>query len=872
MAVKWEIRCTPPGGAAATRFVKDWGVVSLALEYGTQEADKLTASISQSFDDAEVFPFGASVDLLRDGVRVFAGRIVRAPRAGENAGESITYEAEGPWWWLDQYTFEQLWRLPNGYDPTGGLLLVESPLTRVLLGKDIENAKMSAGAVIREVFAFLEAKVSAPVVLGDVELDALQIPAEEARDVTCGEVIRRVLRWSPDVSTVWDLATPVPTVHFRKRASTAAVNFAAGDVEGIPSLTPRYDLRPSCVVIRYERLNVFNNGTSTETLPEVLTRKWPAAGSVYAPDALRMNVQLEGSSKTQLVQRVVTASIDVQSLDWWKKKIPALKDALLLGTTLDVATATVVTAESEDPDPTVPAGTVYGNELLDGAITPWSGKKMAPAVASVVAKVKVRDPDTGEVTERRELHKVNLRSTNAGTGSYTTVTDSREAEPIPEGLAQRYFEALSVLQYDGEIRLHDAEWDGRILIGAPLNLTGFARLEWATMRAGVYRQSVNVLSGTVTLSVGPAKHLGVDDWIQLSRPQRGKAFETGKIGTQRATGRVSGDKPTELGRNHPRTDTTSTTLTAPAAKLDWTVTPMSPTEFKVRTGHVNGVASNTDPQFTASVKTWVYAEVTFAGPSGPEILQPGYGVVINTTTDEASLKKQSDRVRRILIAIVTPGTAPANCTAEQFLQGGIYISRPLEIDEFEVRSIGAGDGLGWQSEAGRVIATYNETDSHVEYQLNADTGGLPGDGVVRIGVRVNVLYDYEFDESVGDVDVVRLSGTLINAERISGLPSDPMWSNYQTGPEFDLKITTVDTSDGTTSPPTTDVTEPSGGETVVFAPAPWDSLGTFGRMVFPLAEITTAGGVITSIRRMHVGTIEINARPLVRFAQTQTAG
>ena len=56
--------------------------------------------------------------------------------------------------------------------------------------------------------------------------------------------------------------------------------------------------------------------------------------------------------------------------------------------------------------------------------------------------------------------------TNAETQTYSRLTSETEAEPVPAGLAQALYDAVSVLQYDGVLELTEEECSGAAAPGA----------------------------------------------------------------------------------------------------------------------------------------------------------------------------------------------------------------------------------------------------------------------------------------------------------------------------------------------------------------------------------------------------------------------
>jgi len=115
-----------------------------------------------------------------------------------------------------------------------------------------------------------------------------------------------------------------------------------------------------------------------------------------------------------------------------------------------------------------------------------------------------------------------VMGTNAETQTYSRLTSATAAEPVPEGLAQALYNAVSVLQYDGALELTEQECSGAAVPGLLLNLTG-GRAEWASMAAQIQRVEEQLDLGQTKITVGPAKHLGhaeLTAWLRANRNRR----------------------------------------------------------------------------------------------------------------------------------------------------------------------------------------------------------------------------------------------------------------------------------------------------------------------------------------------------------------
>lgn len=217
-----------------------------------------------AFDAAPRFPVGAAVSIQRGGVPWFVGRVTGTPGTGEGGAEEIGYQLSGPWWYLEQLVYQQEWTLQGGQKT--GLL------GRLILGQAADGSRRDSGQIVTDVLQYA-IDAGAPFQIGVVEPHAI-LPLEEVRDVTCAQVIRRVLRWHPDCVAWFDHGTaPMPTFYCRQRANLPAVTFTVGQapLAAVRGVTARADLLTPAVVLHYE--------TSTDGEIDVLTDAAPAGAT-----------------------------------------------------------------------------------------------------------------------------------------------------------------------------------------------------------------------------------------------------------------------------------------------------------------------------------------------------------------------------------------------------------------------------------------------------------------------------------------------------------------------------------------------------------------------------------------------------------------
>ena len=533
------------------KSVGDWGLSEVTRERINQAPDIVTFRAAGQPSDADpIFAYGSTVKLFRDGTPWFYGRVVQVPGRAAAKLEEQTYRVAGPWWYLENLVFQQTWQTTNGANST----LISTNKSRLILNQKSDGTKLATGAAILEVLDYATAR-GVPITVGTVTPSATA-PYAEALDRSCAEVIRNLLRWTPDAMATFDyMTTPYPTLSILRRADAATVTLPAygAPISGL-DLTPRHDLQVPAVVLKFEQTNDIDNDTFTSLI--VQSAPTTATGDEFG--AMVMTLDLSGARATYQKQPVTTAVIPQSDasagvIDWWKAKFPWLAD--FDDGDLSVVSGThVVTIENPDDYPGVTLADVP-NELLEGSVSAWMSLNAAPL--RVTATIQYTGATTEEssavwgATNQRVLY-TRLTGTNAETQTYSRLTSETEAEPVPDGLAQALFDATGVLQYDGVIELTEVECTGAGAPGMLLNLSG-GRTEWAAMAAQIQRVEEKIDLGQTKITVGPAKHLKQSDLTEWLRANRSRQISYRL--SERTTGSGSGNAAKVQGGEHtPRSD------------------------------------------------------------------------------------------------------------------------------------------------------------------------------------------------------------------------------------------------------------------------------------------------------------------------------
>jgi len=476
----WKINIQP-----VSEFARD-----LQLSLVNQAPDRLTFNADgQLFDSAALFNYGDSLSLYKGTDRWFAGVVLSGPRYGSPSMESHDYQVAGLWWYLEQLVFEQEWRAGPGTLNKG----------HVLLGRDIDNDTISVGAVIKEVLDHAIA-AGAPFAYVQADLDALTAvpPTDEQTDLACSEAVSKMLRWIPDIATWFDYAPATPVLRFTRRAAASAVqyNCTAGKPAEQIEISRRDDLVQSGVIINYESLN-------EDMLPSLDIDVYPE-GTTPGLDTASFTINIPGGNVTTQELEVEVEVLPVATLI--QRLVPHVAGAVLLS-----------------------AGEV--TVLKSGSLPSWTGASTWETEVSATAEY------TDEIGDHvKEKVSAVVVETSAETKTYSRIVSFTPGDPIPIGLAQALYEAISQIHFQGRFNTLESECTGGVRPGMVLNLTG-GLAEWATMRAAVQQVAFDLDAGRTSITFGPPEHLSPQDHIALLNANRRRI--THYSGDSRATGLAS---------------------------------------------------------------------------------------------------------------------------------------------------------------------------------------------------------------------------------------------------------------------------------------------------------------------------------------------
>lgn len=506
-----------------------WGISNLKRHRINQGIDKVSFTHNGApLEHKPIFDPETPIQIFKDRTPWFYGIITKIPGYATAFKEDHKYEVAGPWWYLENLVYQQSWNEIIPSDDSEHLRTIDT--SRVILGQNNQGSPIDNGTQINNILQYA-INQHAPISIGKITTN-VTFPYDETKDISCAEAIQRLLRWSPDAVVWFDYSTqPYPTLHINRRSDLNEANLSLIQNSCIKSLqiTPRHDLQSKAVVIKYEKTHHSNGlswmSTEIDSFPE------SATGKEFK--ALVLTVELDGSRSQKIKQDLKTQSILLDSPLWWQKHLPPLHNIPL----------SKIKIKSPSRSGTLPS------ELISGSVSPWMGRDVEEDI--IRAKLSY-ETDSEHVIDREVA--IRLNTTNASTRVYEQILSSESSEPTPSGLAKKLFDAISILQFDGEIILESKEINSSSLMGSVLNIHN-GNKSWESMRATIQSVKEDIDLGRTTISFGPTKHLGPDDLVELLRINRKRQA------TRNAARRISG-KPSKSNTlhqpTHSRIENTST--------------------------------------------------------------------------------------------------------------------------------------------------------------------------------------------------------------------------------------------------------------------------------------------------------------------------
>lgn len=254
------------------------GIVAASLYRSQQAASELTlefADTAAALDADELYAWETQLNLVRDGIVHYQGRVAVTPSVADGSAESRSITLRDVWWDLERTLYLQAWTSQSATGQTS----VQTG--RALFGYDPgTRARSTTTAALQTVLDYA-VSLGITVTLDATRLAGGLMPPVRAHNATCADILRQIMHWEGDavLVTQCDESTGAPTLRGLTRDQGGAVTIAATACQSL-DIAARPDLVPDSVHVIYE---------TTARTPEIVDgalqapRTFVAATDVYPP-------------------------------------------------------------------------------------------------------------------------------------------------------------------------------------------------------------------------------------------------------------------------------------------------------------------------------------------------------------------------------------------------------------------------------------------------------------------------------------------------------------------------------------------------------------------------------------------------------------
>jgi hypothetical protein len=483
------------------------------------ENDRAAHTLEFTLDETAAEPYryavGDLIALRRDGVIEFIGNV----RKRSKRNNTHAFTAENVWWFFENIAFEVDWDfVATAYTASHVTLCRDGAGTEHPVGWQIQKAVERAAAQ------------GAPVNFNLPDLDLLNIipPIDEAYDLTCAEVINKMLRWYPNTSVAFDYpANPAGTVliRFLRDDSAEPITLPLEEV-GQFSMDESDELIKGVKVV-YEVTSAIINGETTDIIED-------RAGAQSGPGVMIITKDVhDGSYVTTTVTPgtpgytiTETTNLVVASLPspyWYNDWQWAFGRA---GQSTSGRTWCGSYQTGGAPVPiTNPSPATY---IVSGYADGFGINRTQRSFYAVYKMI-----NTGGSCSFGYYITVSfsLWMTSSPAGTYYKYTDVPEVpdqtnytlnpgEAPPLGIAGQFLLAQNRQKYVGSGVYYDPDARLKGVGRQVINLSG-GEVDWETMLAPLKTARRDLMTDMVNLNFGRARHLSPDDFITFQMIGRG---------------------------------------------------------------------------------------------------------------------------------------------------------------------------------------------------------------------------------------------------------------------------------------------------------------------------------------------------------------
>jgi hypothetical protein len=492
--------------------VADLELISLVRTENDRAAHKVDFSIDLPLTQAAPYAIGDLIAIRNNGTVEFVGTI----RSKSRNGTVVSFSAPNVWWFFENITHEVDWE----FEATA------YSASHVTLCRDENGDEQTVGWQIQKAVE-RAASEGAPVtfITDDLDLMNALLPVDEAYDLSCAEVIQKMVRWYPNTAICFDYpADPTEATAIRFIRDDAADTVELS-VEQLQSLSIRETEKlVTGVRIVYEVTTALINGETTDIIID-------AAGVQSGPGVMVITKDIHDGSYVETTDsyvvteetNLVTAALPTPS--WYSDWEWAFARANKPTWPYVGCCGSYPIGGFPQPSPN-PSETHY---IVSGYQAGFGINRRSQSFYAIFQM----NSGTGCVFSPADVTiSFSLWMTTSAAGTYyknTTIPEEYEVIPgeaPPGGVAGQLLLAQNEQRHQGSAMLFDElnslSHSGR----QKLNFAG-GESDWENIQAVVQQIKRDYMTDMVSVSFGRPRHLGADDFIkflqfgrQIRRPNR----------------------------------------------------------------------------------------------------------------------------------------------------------------------------------------------------------------------------------------------------------------------------------------------------------------------------------------------------------------
>lgn len=479
------------------------GFSSLIREEKNLTDHSLIFSLNVTISEPLFYKTGDLVALRNKGVIEFVGNI----REKTRTGKAVTFVAKNVWWFFENITHEVDW----------DFVATAYSASHVTLCRDENGDEHTAGWQIQKAIE-RAASQGTPVLFNPADLNLINVmlPVDEVYDLSCAEVIQKMMRWYPNTSIIFEYPDDPKgktTIRFIREDSLNAIDLSVLEIQNV-TVSETENLI-SGVKIVYEVTSAIVNGETTEIIED-------KAGAQSGPGVLVITKDVHDGSYVESKDWTITDTMNLQTAEipanWYDNWAWVQSHSWF--NTESVCWVTSASPVSPPFSRYVVGGWKDGFDVTSQLVRFDFSYRYVPIFWATCY-------------EHYSNNGVSftLRLTNAETGVYYKTSSGTDhnvvpGEAMPTGVANQLLLAQTSQKYRGSCGMHDPADRLKGCGSQVLNIKG-GEADWEAMCALIQTFQKNYMDDMVQISFGRGQHLSPDDFInfltmgrQIRRPNR----------------------------------------------------------------------------------------------------------------------------------------------------------------------------------------------------------------------------------------------------------------------------------------------------------------------------------------------------------------